>query len=146
MKFPQSGGCQCGGLRYEITEAPQMVYTCHCTDCQRLTSSAFSMAVVVPAEAFRLTRGEPRPLQKTADSGRVTTRWVCPQCGSWICGAPTPGSSLRVRAGTLDDNSWLRPTTHFWTRSKQTWIALPEGDQSFATQPADLQGFLSSTG
>jgi hypothetical protein len=146
MKFPQTGGCQCGALRYEITQAPQMVYTCHCTDCQRLTSSAFSMAIVVAAEAFRLTRGESRPIQKTADSGRVTTRWVCPKCRSWICGAPTPGSALRVRAGTLDDTSWLRPTAHFWTRSKQPWIALPEGDQSFETQPADLQGFLSSTG
>ena len=146
MKFPQTGGCQCGALRYEITEVPRMVYTCHCTDCQRLTSSAFSMAVVVAAEAYRITRGEPRSLQKTADSGRVIVRWICPQCGSWVCGAPTPGSAIRVRAGTLDDTSWLQPTAHFWTRSKQPWIALPERDQSFASQPADLQGFLSSTG
>jgi hypothetical protein len=35
MKLPQTGGCQCGKIRYEITEAPQLVYTCHCTDCQR---------------------------------------------------------------------------------------------------------------
>ena len=145
MKLPQTGGCQCGALRYEVTEAPQMVYTCHCTDCQRLTSSASSMAIVVADGAFRLTRGEPRPLQKTADSGRVNTVWICQQCGSWICGAPTPGSALRVRAGTLDDTSWLRPTVHFWTRSKQPWVALPEGDRSFETQPADLLGFLSST-
>ncbi len=59
-----------------------MVYTCHCTDCQRLTSSAFSIAVVAAAEAFRVTKGEPRSLQKTADSGRVIVRWICPQCGS----------------------------------------------------------------
>lgn len=75
----------------------------------------------------------------------MNTVWICPQCGSWICGAPTPGSVLRVPAGTLDDTSWLRPTVHFWTRNKQPWVALPEGNQSFATQPADLQGFLSST-
>ena len=42
MQLPQTGGCQCGKLRCKITEAPQLVYTCHCTDCQRLTSSAFS--------------------------------------------------------------------------------------------------------
>ena len=143
MRLPQTGGCQCGALRYEITEAPQMVYACHCTDCQRLTSSAFSMAVVVAEGAFRLTRGEPRPLQRTADSGRVATRWVCPQCGSWISGVPTPGSVIRVRAGTLDDTSWLRPTVHFWTRSKQPWIALPEGCRSFETQPEDLTAFQS---
>ena len=48
MKLPQTGGCQCGAIRYEITEEPQLVYTCHCTDCQRLTSSAFSLGIVVP--------------------------------------------------------------------------------------------------
>ncbi len=47
-----TGGCQCGRLRYEITAEPQSVYTCHCLDCQRLTSSAFSLGVVVPEEGF----------------------------------------------------------------------------------------------
>ena len=54
MKLPQTGGCLCGKIRHEITEAEQSVYTCHCVDCQRLTSSAFSMAIVVPDGAFRL--------------------------------------------------------------------------------------------
>jgi hypothetical protein len=44
MELPQTGGCQCGKVRYEIMAEPQMVYTCHCRDCQRLTSSAFSIA------------------------------------------------------------------------------------------------------
>jgi len=126
MELPKSGGCQCGKIRYEITEAPQLVYTCHCTDCQRLTSSAFSIGLVVGETAFRLSGIEPRPLQRTADSGRVNTRLVCPECGSWVCGLPRDGV-VRVRAGTLDDTSWLRPTRHIWTRSKQPWISLPEG-------------------
>ena len=148
MKLPQTGGCQCGALRYEITQAPQMVYACHCTDCQRMTSSAFSMALVLPADAFQLVRGEPRVVQRTADSGRVTTRWLCPECGSWISAGPRPGSTVprNVRAGTLDDTSWLRPTVHLWTRSKQPWIAIPESDQIFETQPADLVRFLYPTG
>ena len=137
MQLPQTGGCQCGKIRYEITEEPQSVYTCHCPDCQRLTSSAFSMGMVVPARAFRPMGVEPRELQRKADSGSVVTRWVCPECGSWVCGASRSDDGLRrVRAGTLDDTSWLRPTAHFWTRSKQPWIALPEGDQIFETQPA----------
>jgi len=36
MKLPQTGGCQWGAIRYEITEAPQLIYKCHCVDCQRL--------------------------------------------------------------------------------------------------------------
>ena len=37
---------------------------------------------------------------------------------------------MRVRAGTLDDTSWLHPMTHFSTRSVQPWVVLPEGEQS----------------
>jgi hypothetical protein len=137
MNLPQTGGYLCGKIRYEITEAPQLVYTCHCIDCQRLTSSAFSMAIVITDVSFRIAGIEPRAIQWTADSGGVVTRWVYPECGSRDCGASSSDDGLRrVRAGTLDDRSWLRPTAHFWTRANQPWITLPEGDQIFETQPA----------
>jgi hypothetical protein len=141
MKLPQTGGCQCGRLRYEITQTPTLVYTCHCTECQRLTGSAFSMALVVAADAFYLKGPEPRSTQRTADSGRTVTHWVCPDCGTWIWSGPRPDpatqDALRVLAGTLDDTSWLRPTVHFWTRNAQPWVVLPDGDQKFETQPGD---------
>lgn len=148
MKLPLSGGCLCGALRYEIGEAPLVTYTCHCTDCQRLTSSAFSMAITVRDSSFRLTAGQPRLVQKTADSGRVVSRWLCPDCACWVVSNPQPEGSTgelirRVRAGTLDDRSWLRPTAHFWTRSKQPWVALPEDDIIYPTQP-DLDQFFNS--
>ena len=58
-------------------------------------------------------------------------RWVCAGCGVRVCngakpGTAPPGAFVAVRAGTLDDTSWLRPTAHFWTRSAQPWVALPE--------------------
>jgi hypothetical protein len=134
MKLPQTGGCQCGKIRYRITEEPLLVYTCHCTDCQRLTSSAFSMGVVVPEPAFRLSGIEPRQLRRIADSGRINTRLVCPECGTWICGMPRDGVH-RVRAGTLDDTSWVRPTRHIWASRKQPWITFAEGDEVFEKQP-----------
>src|ERR1700736_2358847 len=118
MKLPQTGGCQCGAIRYEITEAPQLVYTCHCTDCQRLTGSAFSLGIVVAEPGFRLSGIEPRPLQRTADSGRINTRGGCPEFGSWVCSPPRDGV-IRVRAGNDNDTSRLRPTRHILTRSKQ---------------------------
>jgi len=134
MNLPQTGGCQCGKIRYEITEAPQSVYTCHCRDCQRLTSSAFSLGIVVAEAGFRPSGIEPRPLQRTPDSGRLNTRLVCPECGSWVYSPPRDGV-VRVRAGTLDDTSWLRPTRHIWTRSKQPWVVFADGDEIFEAQP-----------
>ena len=148
MQLPLTGGCLCGALRYEVSETPLAIYTCHCTDCQHLTSSAFSLAITVPDRAFRLTKGEPRLAQKIADSGRTVTRWLCPECGCWVVSSPQPGAApgemiRRVRGGTLDDTSWLKPAAHFWTSSKQPWVVLPEGGEVFATQP-DLDAFFES--
>jgi hypothetical protein len=134
MKLPLTGSCQCGKIRYEITEAPQLVTTCHCTDCQRITSSAFSLGIALPEVGFRLTAGEPRSLQRMADSGRLNTRFVCPDCACWLYSLPHDGV-IRVRAGTLDDTSWLRPTRHIWTRSKQPWVSFAEGDETFEGEP-----------
>jgi hypothetical protein len=84
--------------------------------------------------AFRLTIGEPQALQRMADSGRLNTRFVCPDCACWIYSLPRDGVT-RVRAGTLDDTRWLRPTRHIWTRSKQPWVGFAEGDEIFEGQP-----------
>jgi len=84
-----------------------------------------------------------RKRSRLADSGSETIWWICPECGSWVCGS-RPGMTVRnVRGGTLDDTSWLRPTVHFWTRNKQPWIAIPEGDQIF--ESADLVRFFNQT-
>jgi hypothetical protein len=135
MNLPQTGGCQCGKVRYEITQKPLLVYTCHCLDCQRLTSSAFSLGVVVPEAGFRLSGIDPRRLQRVADSGRINTRLVCPECGSWITGLPRD-RLYRVRGGTLDDTTWLRPTRHIWAKRRQPWVVIPEGDEVFEGQSA----------
>jgi hypothetical protein len=130
-------------LRYEILEAPRLAYACHCRDCQRLTGSAFSMGLVVAAEAFRLLQGEVLSYRRTTDRGRVATRWVCSGCGTWVTGGPRPGTAppgtlVVVRAGTLDDTAWVRPRVHFWTSRAQPWVVLPEGDRRYETQPADF--------
>jgi hypothetical protein len=81
MRLPQSGGCQCGAIRYEVSEAPLLVYTCHCRECQRLTGSAFSMALVTNTEVFSLMGPAPRPLQRKPTAG-----------------ARSPGGSARIAA------------------------------------------------
>jgi hypothetical protein len=138
MQLPLTGGCHCGAVRYEIMAAPILTYTCHCMDCQRITGTAFSLAIIVAESAFRLTKGTPRPVERIAASGRVNVRLLCPDCGCWISGIGRPDVSgelvRRVRAGTLDNPFSVRPTAHFFTRSKQPWVTLPEGDDIFEAQ------------
>jgi hypothetical protein len=138
MNLPLTGGCLCRGIRYEVARQPILVYTCHCTDCQHITGSAFAIGVLVLDEVVRLSGKAPRLIESIADSGRVKVRCVCPDCATCVCGQARPGTQVQamvrtILGGTLDDTSWLRPTVHVWTRSKQPWIVLPESDQQFMT-------------
>ena len=96
MILPQTGGCRCGKIRYEITGSPQLIYTCHCTDCQRITGSAFSMGIALPQAAFCLTAGEPRALQRMPDIASGQAR-ACGASG----GATANFLSRRARQGRV---------------------------------------------
>ena len=139
MKLPQPGGCLCGAVRYEVRQAPSRTWTCHCTQCQRATGSAFTIVIAVPSDGFEILEGELRSVNFTSDSGRVRTNWNCAQCGSFMLAGSDPRlaptkPNRAVAGGTLDDTSWLQPTTYYWVCKKQPWIELPVGDTIHETQ------------
>lgn len=138
--FPQGGGCQCGAVRYEITGPPTVVYACHCTECQRQSGAAFAMAAVIPRAQFRLTQGEPKMFPRRINATKVMECWYCADCGTRLYHIPggAANPNRNIKPGTLDDTSWLRPTVHFWTRSAQPWVPIPEGATRHETQPDSL--------
>lgn len=137
MGFPQTGGCQCGAVRYEITGPPTTVYACHCTECQRQSGSAFAMAAVIPQAHFRVTRGSPAMFARPTGPAKVMECWFCADCGTRLYHMPGGAAypNRNVKPGTLDDTSWLVPTTHFWTRSAQKWVVIPDDALRHDTQP-----------
>lgn len=122
---PQSlrGGCQCGYVRYSMDGEFHALNVCHCRDCQVQSGSAFGMSLVIAPDAFRLESGTLKKFVAAADSGRQKTCAFCPQCGVRIYNATR--ALMSVKAGTLDDTSWLRPDAHYWARRHQSWLALP---------------------
>jgi hypothetical protein len=140
MQFPQSGGCQCGAVRYEITGPPRVVYACHCTECQRQSGSAFAMAAVIPQENFRITKGAPEMFARKTSPTKSMECWFCSACGTRLYHLPGGGAypNRNVKPGTLDDASWLVPAIHFWTRSAQKWVLIPEDAVRHETQPEAL--------
>ena len=78
------GGCMCGAVRYESATDAVMQASCYCRDCQRSTGSAFAPVLLVPKEAFKLTKGELKHYEVTGDSGNKVSRAFCANCGSPI--------------------------------------------------------------
>jgi hypothetical protein len=137
-KFPLNGGCACGAIRYEISAMPLLLYACHCTECQRRSGSAFALNMPVETKVFRIVKGAPKAWRNSGASGTVTIAWFCGDCGGRIHGERDGRpDSITVRAGTLDDTSWLRPAAHLFMRSAQPWETI-DGD-CYETSPEDFR-------
>jgi len=119
------GGCQCGSVRYRIEGEPLGLAVCHCTECQRQSGSAFGMSLAIRSNGFRLLTGELREFTTVCDSGRRKKCTFCPNCGTRIY-HQVATEALSLKAGTLDDTSWLNPSAHYWTKRKQPWVSIPE--------------------
>jgi hypothetical protein len=144
-ELPLTGGCQCGALRYEIRQAPLMVYNCHCTNCQRVGGGAFSTPVTVFEAGFAFSAGAPRVVEWAADSGTRRFGWFCGACGCRIAHGQVPTNGiLSVRTGTLDDRSWVEPVGDIWARSAQPWVAIPPSRLSAERQPDDYAPFVAA--
>ncbi len=144
VKLPLVGGCHCGALRYEVRAAPVMVYNCHCTNCQKVSGSAFNCSVTIAESSFAFTQGEPKTVTWPSDAGTTRFGWFCGDCGSRIAQGSTPSKgALSLRSGTLDDTSWVEPVGDIWTSSAQPWVRFVEGGLRTERQPADYAPFVA---
>ncbi len=149
-ELPVAGGCQCGGLRYEISAAPLTVYNCHCTNCQKISGSAFATVLMMAREGFAFTSGEPAVTEWSATTGKTRFGWFCSSCGTRIAHGTHAGPDemagkvLSVRAGTLDDTSWVKPVADGWVRSAQKWVTIPDERWQFEKQPDDYPGMMAA--
>lgn len=118
-----TGHCMCGAVTYSVTAEPGIVAVCNCIDCQHQTGSAHSVVFGVPASELSV-EGDSLKMYatKAEDSGVATERNFCSGCGSPIVtySAAYPGMAF-IKAGTLDDTSWIEPKVEIWCGSKPAW-------------------------
>ena len=118
------GGCHCGAVRYEAEVDPEATIVCHCTDCQRLSGSAYRTVVFVPERDFDLLTGELKTYVKTADSGNRRAMMFCPDCGTQIYSTSVEEEDriLGLRVGTARQRAALVPRKQIWHRSSLDWV------------------------
>lgn len=133
--YPIQGACQCGGVTYQLLAPPQMILACHCKECQKLSTSAFSITAMVKADDITFS-GELADWGRMADSGNRSNAKFCPTCGNRIYHYdPNIPEMIKLKPSTLSDTSIIQPTAHIWVSEKQAWFTIPEGMKTFDKQP-----------
>ncbi|PSK60584.1 hypothetical protein B9Z65_734 [Elsinoe australis] len=125
----------CGGVQIMIpVEGDDLIetFTCHCTDCRKITASMFASNFMVNQRALKHIRGQDKitvfSQSSTIASGNTMTNHFCSICGTLMyrCSSGYPDMAI-PRIGTVDDltlhETKLRPKTEIFTKSRVCWLS-----------------------
>ena len=114
-KLPREGGCRCGQVRIRVSAPPLVTMACHCTGCQKMSSSAFSLSAAIPAEGFAVTEGEP----VVGGLHGASKHMFCPHCMTWMFTRPEGMDwFVNLRPTMLGEPARLAPFIETWTSEK----------------------------
>jgi hypothetical protein len=132
-----TGGCLCGQYRYEFDRDQVLsAHHCHCTDCRKMTGSGKATIIMVPTGSVQ-TEGEIKTYTVTGTDGSHVTRGFCPNCGSGIISFLEEMPDIRfIKAGTLEDSSWVTIDSSFWSSSAEPWSPVDLNCPAFDKNPA----------
>lgn len=116
------GKCRCGKTQFEVTSPPLITMVCHCTGCQQMTASAFSLSTLYASSGFNVLSGEP----VIGGLHGATRHYFCPHCMSWLFTRPHGMDDfVNVRATLFDDAQSFVPFLESYTSEKLPWATTP---------------------
>ena len=132
----ETGSCLCGAVKYEFDKSNLIsAHHCHCTDCQKSTGSGKATILILPTEAI-LMKGELKFHTTPTSSGRNMSRGFCGECGSPVLSFINEMQEVKfLKAGSLDDSSWLKIDSNFYSSSAHSWSPIDDDILSFTHNP-----------
>ena len=141
MDQQQTGRCQCGEITYSLKKDRVISgHLCHCKDCQRTTGSGKATILFI-AKKYVDLNGEVKYFESKGSSGSHVRRGFCPNCGSGVLSySKELPRILFVKAGTLDDSTWVKIDSNFFTKSANAWDSADESIKCFDGNPGLMSG------
>jgi hypothetical protein len=121
-----TGGCLCGGVRFELTEVPRDAGYCHCTRCQGRTGGTASLQARIDGRSFRLIQGEELVGGWRHPDGGFE-KCFCTRCGAHLFARnPDDPTQMSVRFGAFDGDPGVRPTWRAFVAYAPPWEPVPD--------------------
>jgi hypothetical protein len=124
--LPLTGGCNCGAVRFEVTEPLVGASYCHCRRCQRRTGAAASPNARPAPGSVRIVAGEDA-LRAWRPAGGWE-KWFCGECGSALFSRDPsdPDAVGGIRMGAFDTDPGVRPSYRQFVSSAAPWEPIPD--------------------
>ena len=118
-----SGGCLCGGVRYQARGPLREVIFCHCSQCRKQTGLFYATTAVAQVDLTMLAE---QPLRWFAAS-EFADRGFCGTCGSALFWKPRHADHIAILVGSLDDPGGLKGAYHICCAERPTYFPLADG-------------------
>ena len=119
-----TGGCRCGGVRFEISEVLDAGY-CHCSQCRRRSGAPVFAFLSVTDAHFVLLQGD----LVNEPSETTGTRYYCNQCRSEIAlhyENAEFGVIHALGCGLLDRPDLVAPVFHQFYADRLEWLNIED--------------------
>jgi hypothetical protein len=124
-ELPLTGGCLCGGVRFEVTEPLRDAGYCHCTRCQRRTGTAASVSGGVVPGSLHVVSGAELATDYRPPDGFVKV--FCRNCGSALWSRhPENPDVIAIRLGVFDRDPGVRPSWRQFVADAVPWEPVPD--------------------
>ena len=118
-----SGSCNCGGVRFDLAEAPTEATACHCVQCRKQSGHFFASANVAKS-ALRLLVADTLGWYQASAKVR---RGFCTRCGAWLFWEPLERDWTSVALGALDGATGVQLERHIFVAEKGDYYEIADG-------------------
>ncbi len=123
--LPLTGGCLCGGVRFEVTQPLVSASYCHCKRCQRRTGTAASVSGRIVPGSLRIVAGE--ELVRSYEPEDGFAKDFCSGCGSALWSRdPDDPAVISIRLGAFDSDPGIRPSYRQFVTYAGPWEPVPD--------------------
>ena len=107
----QSGGCQCGAVKYSVSAPPEFTAVCHCSSCRKSVGAPLVGWAMFTSDAVQVSGNA--LIVYTSSQG--VQRSFCGTCGtSLFFEADYISGLIDITTESFDDPEAMIPTAQIW--------------------------------
>lgn len=127
------GSCICGQCSFESSGEMFDVLHCHCTNCRKLTGSAFATYGGVLVDQFQWLCDI--ACMNEIRTSRDIVRFFCSTCGSMMASIDNKErKTIYLSVGVLDSDTKVEPEYHQYVASKVHWYEIEDDLPQFMAE------------